>query len=107
MNVQENLLVTLMEECAEVAKAASKILRAGPDSTIQGTRETTNLQELNAELDDLFGTILELEANGLSVATRNLEGVHKKRVKLRHFIAVSRELDCVQGPLAYREGNSE
>ena len=86
MNVLENLLVTLMEECSEIAKAASKILRAGPDSTINGTRPTTNLQELQAELDDLQGVLMELRANGLDVVVRNPAAVMKKREKLRHYI---------------------
>lgn len=103
MNVLENLLVTLMEECSEVAKAASKILRAGPDSTINGTRSTTNLQELQAELDDLQGVLLELRANGLDVVVRSPAAVVKKREKLRYFIGVSRQLGFVQGPLAAGE----
>lgn len=102
MNVLENLLVTLMEECSEVAKAASKILRAGANSAPPG-RSTTNLQELQAELDDLQGTLMELRANGLDVVVRNPAAVMRKRVKLRHFIAVSRELGFVQGPLAVGE----
>ena len=103
MNVLENLLVTLMEECSEVAKAASKILRAGPGSTINGTRSTTNLQELQAELDDLQGVLMELRANGLDVVVRNPAAVVKKREKLRHYIGVSRQLGFVQGPLAAGE----
>lgn len=102
MNVLENLLVTLMEECSEVAKAASKILRAGPDSTVPG-RPTTNLQELQAELDDLQGVLMELRANGLDVVVRNPAAVLKKREKLRYFIGVSRQLGFVQGPLAVGE----
>lgn len=105
MNVLENLLVTLMEECSEVAKAASKILRAGPDSTVPG-RSTTNLQELQAELDDLQGVLMELRANGLDVVVRNPAAVMKKREKLRYFIGVSRQLGFVQGPLAVGETES-
>lgn len=105
MNVLENLLVTLMEECSEVAKAASKILRAGPDSTVPG-RSTTNLQELQAELDDLQGVLMELRANGLDVVVRNPAAVVKKREKLRYFIGVSRQLGFVQGPLAVGETES-
>ena len=105
MNVQENLLVTLMEECTEVAKAASKILRAGLDHTPPG-RTTTNLQELYAELQDLYGTVAELAENGEGfedIGTYEPEKIHAKQKKLRHYIAVSRERGCVQGPLAYRE----
>lgn len=102
MNVLENLLVTLMEECSEVAKAASKILRAGPDSTVPG-RSTTNLQELQTELDDVQGVLMELRANGLDVVVRNPAAVVKKREKLRHYIGVSRQLGFVQGPFAVGE----
>lgn len=103
MNILENLLVTLMEECAEVQKAASKILRAGPDSTINGTRATTNLEELYAELQDLYGTVAELAENGIDIGERDPGKISMKRDKLRHFIAVSRSLGFVQGPKAYKE----
>lgn len=103
MNILENLLVTLMEECAEVQKAASKILRAGPDSNINGTRPTTNLEELFNELQDLYGTVAELAENGLDIGTYDPAMIEAKQKKLRHFIAVSRSLGFVQGPKAYKE----
>lgn len=105
MNVQENLLTTLMEECAEVAKAASKILRAGPDSSPPG-RGTSNIQELAAELTDLMAVVEELRLNGVDVYAHgafDLDATDRKVVKLRHFIAVSRGLGCVEGPLACGE----
>lgn len=108
MNVVENLLVTLMEECSEIAKCCSKILRAGIDHTPPG-RQTTNLQELKAEIADLKGTLLELVNNDaayLCLLDDNSRAVNNKQVKLRHYIAVSREHGCVQGPLAFDEGNT-
>lgn len=105
MNVRENLLATLMEECAEVAKAASKILRAGPDSSPPG-RGTSNIQELAAELTDLMAVVEELRLNGVDVYAHgafDLGANDRKAIKLRHFIAVSRGLGCVEGPLAYGE----
>lgn len=105
MNVHENLLATLMEECAEVAKAASKILRAGPDSTAPG-RQTTNMQELAMELTDLMAVVKELEYNGFMLCNWGAfdeKAMRLKSVKLRHFLAVSRELGCLQGPLAEGE----
>jgi hypothetical protein len=108
MNVVENLLVTLMEECSEVAKCCSKILRAGTEHIPPG-RETTNLQELKAELTDMQGTIAELIQNDLQyllLAEVDIRGMMAKQVKLRHYIAVSRERGCVQGKLAFDEGNT-
>jgi NTP pyrophosphatase (non-canonical NTP hydrolase) len=55
------LLDKLQEEAAEIIQAVSKIRRFGPDNH-HPDRETTNLQELIAELEDFQAIVLALEA---------------------------------------------
>ncbi len=52
MNFKEYLLVSLAEECAEVAQRATKALRFGLDE-VQPGQERTNAVRLVDELDDL------------------------------------------------------
>lgn len=47
---EKELLTVLMEECAEVIQAASKVIRFGPDSTWEGQSALSNLEK---ELGDL------------------------------------------------------
>lgn len=54
------LLDKLQEEAAEVIQAVSKIRRFGKDNH-HPERETTNLQELANELEDLQAIIYRLE----------------------------------------------
>ncbi len=42
MTSNENLLVTLMEECAEVQQAVSKMLRFGADNCDPSTPDISN-----------------------------------------------------------------
>ena len=50
---QRELLTILIEECAEVAQRATKLLRFGRDE-IQPGQNLTNAQRLSAELGDLM-----------------------------------------------------
>lgn len=49
MNKVENLLVTLSEECAELAMAVSKALRFGLDNYHPNNPETTNADDILTE----------------------------------------------------------
>lgn len=60
MNRREYLLVCLMEECAEVAQAASKVLRFGLYDEHLGA---TNQARLMAEITDLSAVIQMLMEN--------------------------------------------
>lgn len=57
------LLDKLQEECAEVIQAVSKIRRFGPHNH-HPDRETTNLEELVAELEDTLAIVRALESTG-------------------------------------------
>lgn len=61
--VIQRLLDKLQEESAEVIQAVSKIRRFGPHNH-HPERTTTNLQELNGEIEDLAALIHLLELHG-------------------------------------------
>jgi len=69
MNNQEYNLIKVIEECAEVQEACSKILRFGMYSTNPSTQES-NLDKLRSELGDLTVAVQLLEENmGLELET--------------------------------------
>jgi len=74
MNIQEETLVILMEECGEVIQECSKILRFGNDAS-----------KLTKELGDLQ-YMINLTANHLDIGVVKI-GVHanEKREKLKKF----------------------
>ena len=83
MNRQNELLLILSEECAEVQQAAIKCIRFGMDSMYCGE---TNRVQLEAELGDfmaMFRLILEesdlCEENIMAAAERKL-------IKVEHFM---------------------
>lgn len=62
MNIEEHALLVLMEECAEVAHAASKIIRFGWDVlNPYELKGPTNREKLIEELSDLIGCVRYLE----------------------------------------------
>jgi hypothetical protein len=84
---ERELLVILMEECAEVTQAASKLLRFGkenrPDSGV------SNSAVLGLEIGDLQEMILMATNAGL-VDRRDVgDGVQRKRERLAHFMQTS------------------
>jgi len=74
MNIQEETLVILMEECGEVIQECSKILRFGNDAS-----------KLTKELGDLL-CMIELTTNHLDISEEDIEESYKeKREKLKKF----------------------
>lgn len=70
MNKIEYLLVTVMEECAEIQKECSKCLRFGlsdreSDHKTSSVDELTNQERLNNELNDLMGVLNLLYKEGV------------------------------------------
>ena len=71
---RSELLVILMEECAEVQQACSKVLRYGED------RE--NINKLISEVGDLQ-CMIQLLASNLEISEQEMyKGIHNKRKKL-------------------------
>lgn len=64
MTRQEHLLIKLIEECCEVAKATSKALEFGLDDGCPNTGRT-NLGDIKSELNDLFAIIEMLHSEGV------------------------------------------
>lgn len=84
MNKKETLLVQLMEECSEVQKAVSKILRFGSSDSI--SYESTNMDELIQELIDIESVIdALLDENVIPSYEHDLEfrkSVKRKKIDL-------------------------
>ena len=94
MTKTELLLVCLMEECAEVQHAASKVLRFGPGNSVCGVGPS-NKEQLEKELDDLAGVIYELrEVMGLKPAS-SIEAM-KKINRLQYYMRISETLGNVE-----------
>lgn len=65
------IILILSEECAEVAKEVSKIMRFGPDQIKPG-KEKTNIQVLEEELGDLLAMIELLVDKDIGVTNEGL-----------------------------------
>lgn len=81
---EREVLVILMEECAEVIQSASKLLRFGkenrPDSGV------SNSVVLAHEIGDLEAVITKVTALGLYDWSDVLDGVDRKEKRLLHFL---------------------
>ena len=78
-------LVILQEECLEVAKEISKIMRYGPDQIKPGT-EKTNIQHLEHEIGDLEAMIELLQDLKVGVTAQGtFEDKMKKFEKLKQW----------------------
>jgi len=72
------IILILSEECAEVAKEVSKIMRFGPDQVKPG-KDRTNIQVLEEELGDLLAMIELLTDKNIGVTTEGLELAKKAK----------------------------
>lgn len=81
---ERELLVILMEECAEVTQAASKLLRFGKENRPDTGKSNTTVLEL--EIGDLEAMIDRLVEAG--IVGREIIGVgyQRKIERLRHFM---------------------
>lgn len=72
------IILILSEECAEVAKEVSKIMRFGPDQIKPG-KEKTNIQVLEEELGDLLAMIELLTDKKVGVTVEGLDAAKKAK----------------------------
>lgn len=72
------IILILSEECAEVAKEVSKIMRFGPDQVKPG-KEKTNIQVLEEELGDLLAMIELLTDKNIGVTKEGLDLAKKAK----------------------------
>jgi NTP pyrophosphatase (non-canonical NTP hydrolase) len=72
------IILILSEECAEVAKEVSKIMRFGPDQIKPG-KDKTNIAVLEEELGDLLAMIELLVDKDIGVTNEGLEFAKKAK----------------------------
>lgn len=81
MTKNENLLVTLMEECAELQQAVSKALRFGMDGCRPGSPERNNEHDIMVEYYQLVAVNV---LHKFSAADKALVKIQKKINVVRH-----------------------
>lgn len=85
MNVIENLIDSLGEECAEIAQRCSKANRFGAGE-IQPGQPLTNAQRIEGELNDLMGVVAMLNTLGVLNFTPDPERIRAKKEKVLKFL---------------------
>ena len=97
MNKTENLLVSVMEECSEIQKAASKALRFGLQNS--NGLNPTNARQIILEFFDLMAVIQLLQDEGtLPTLTAEEQGelIAAKFRKVVSWQHVSREFGTLE-----------
>lgn len=99
MNEQEHLLVVFHEELGELAiellslqKQVSKALRFGIDE--QRDLPTSNRERIEAEWNDLLGSIQKLRKAGIDLKP-DLEAIEAKMSKIDNYCSYARELGAI------------
>lgn len=91
MTTDEYLLVTLIEECAEVQQAATKILRFGNDSSNPKLPFCVdNLAHIKNELHDLRVVLEMLDTSKKLRCRYDEDKLAVRRNKKLHYMEVSR-----------------
>lgn len=85
MNLDENLMITAMEECAEVAQRVSKALRFGVDD-VQPGQPLDNRERIIGEWNHLICTmrILGFHIERPEIQAAKLEQLARYQVYSRH-----------------------
>ena len=94
ISLQTYLLMRLAEEAAEVTQAVSKCVLYSPRHTAPEC-DKTNLQNLEAELNDLLGTLRVLRATGLNVRLSN-RAQYEKAVKIARYAEISANIGTLK-----------
>jgi len=85
------LLLSLMEECAEVAQRCSKAIKFGLQEK-QRNQDLTNNERLVDELEDLYGVALVLQDEAI-INTVTLERILAKKPRLKKYFKYSQSRD--------------
>lgn len=81
---EREILIILMEECAEVIQAASKVIRFGKEN--RPDNGLSNVYTLSAEYGDLQVLALMVEDAGLIQENAILDGMRRKRERLSKYM---------------------
>jgi monomeric isocitrate dehydrogenase len=95
---KEYLLTLIMEECAEIQKNCSKIMRFG-DTSKHPDGELTNLEELIYEVIDLAAVLEMLQDEGIIELPDDGErykAINMKKRKVEKYMEISRKLGTLQ-----------
>jgi len=90
MTREEHLLVILAEECAEVSKEISKILRFGLNDHAPGDMYT-NAEKLSNEIGDLIAAAETLYAEDIIQAPKRLN-IENKKIKVESYLNYSKSV---------------
>lgn len=77
-DVNQNLVI-LMEECAEIIKVASKILRFGIDNH-SPSEDKLNFEVLEQEIGDVQAMVSILIENNIGVTEEGIEKARQKKI---------------------------
>jgi hypothetical protein len=87
MNLQEHLLTTLSEECAETSQAISKALRFGIDGRYPDGR--TNIEEIEIEVNHILAMIELLNEVRVPIGFKD-DLISQKKKKVKEFFDYAR-----------------
>jgi len=95
---QQHLLLHLMQEASEVAKAASKCLMFSVEDQ-HPKKTTSNREDLEQEIADFLGIVDMLKTAGLDLRPPAKEGTRRMRrvQKTEHFMRYARRLGTLKG----------
>ena len=91
MNKTEHLLTCLIEECAEIQKAAAKALRFGLDDHAPDGPEITNSMSIAYECADLLAIIEMLESENIIPPPMKPQLIQMKKDKIVKYMGYAKE----------------
>ena len=87
MTKTEHLLTCLIEECAEIQKAAAKALRFGLDDHHPDVPTTTNADEIAQEYIDMLAIVEMLREENIIPTLESRALVQTKKDKVTRYMA--------------------
>ncbi len=94
MNKTEYILSCVAEECSEIIKACEKAKRFGlHDFDCNSENETTNLECIIGEFNDLMGAYVKMVRMGIvKEGALDTKIINQKVTKIEHFMNYSKAL---------------
>lgn len=95
MTFEENLLVILMEECAETSQRASKAIRFTLPE-VQPDQELTNAERIVYEFNDILAVMELLFESGAINKVVDQGAIDIKKAKIKKYLEYSQSLGTVE-----------